>query len=638
MGTYVVDFETLPIEPRPDYPPKPVGVAIKEYGARQSKYLAWGHPSQNNVSRADARRHLASLWRKHTLIFHNAKFDLDVAQTHLGLEPPLPSRFYCTVLEAFLYDPNQEMLSLKPMSAELLDMPPDEETKLYEWIAQHVPAAKRAIADAEKKGNKFPRLGAWIGSAPGRLVGPYAKGDVIRTDRLHRLFQSHLDSEERAWYDRERRLLVYLLEEESQGIPINVEHLRNEIHRGDILLEKADSWLRKRLKLPNGVELSQKQKVADALESQSMVDGWALTDKGNRSMSYPNLQLCCTDEVFLDVWGFRSVLTTQLQTFARPWFEVASKHGHIYPSWNQVRQVNERSKGKAVGTRTGRLSSSPNVQNIPVHSRPVVRTHKEWAKWEHTETPAFMVPLACRRLSEIQLLNMREFIEAPRGSRLFDRDYAQQELHILAHFEKGALMRAYHSDPTLDVHEFARGLINAATGRKFGRKPVKNTGFGIIYAMGIGLLAEKIGVDYDTAALLRSTYLDALPGIKDVIKEMKQAASADEYVRTWGGRRFKCEPPATINGEWRTLEYRMINTRIQGSAADCTKQAMLNYFEHPDRDGRLMLFTHDQLTGMTKTRQANRQMRILKKCMESVEFRVAMPTTGAVAKRWSETK
>lgn len=638
MSTYVVDFETLPIEPRPDYPPKPVGVAIKEYGARKSEYLAWGHPTGNNASRSDAQSHLASLWRSHTLIFHGAKFDLDVGEVHLGLTPPPAERFHCTLLEAFLYDPNRQVLSLKPMSEELLDMPPDEKTKLDAWIAEHILEAKRAIAMAEKNGTRAPDMGKWIAYAPGRLVSRYAKGDVIRTDKLHRLFQAHLDDGERVAYERDKRLLLHLLEEEKQGVPINVAALQAEIERGEALLEKADVWLRDRLKLPKGVELSQKQKVADALESQRMVDGWIRTDKGNRSMAYESLQQTCTDEVFLDVWGFRSLLSTQLQTFARPWFETAASHGCIYPSWNQVRQVNERSKGKAVGARTGRLSSTPNVQNVSKAPPPVVRTEREWKKWDKTETPAFMVPLPCRSLSEIRLLNMRSFIEAPRGSKLFDRDFSQQELHILAHYERGALMRAYLDDPNLDVHHFARDLVNGATGRRFDRVQVKGTGFGIIYGMGIGLLAKRLGLDFDTAKLLKRTYLDALSGIQDVINEMKEAAAADEYVRTWGGRRFKCEPPAIINEELRTLEYKMINTLIQGSAADQTKEAAVRYFEHPKREGRLMLFSHDQLTGMSKTKAAKRQLKILKECMEGPEFRVAMPTTGTTCKRWSEAK
>ena len=55
----VADFETEAIEPRPYYPPRPVGVAIRWPG-RKTQYHAWGHPTENNCTFDDARRRLRS--------------------------------------------------------------------------------------------------------------------------------------------------------------------------------------------------------------------------------------------------------------------------------------------------------------------------------------------------------------------------------------------------------------------------------------------------------------------------------------------------------------------------------------------------------------------------------------------------
>ncbi|NIQ99206.1 MAG: hypothetical protein GTN78_03260, partial [Gemmatimonadales bacterium] len=139
-----VDFETTAILPRPEYPPVPVGVAILVEG-REPEYLAWGHPGKNNCERDFAIGRLAALWYKpeYRLIFHNAAFDLDVAETHLGLKMPPWQRFHDTQVMAFLVDPEHHTTRLKEIAAEYLGMAPEEQEDLFAWIRQHVPEARR---------------------------------------------------------------------------------------------------------------------------------------------------------------------------------------------------------------------------------------------------------------------------------------------------------------------------------------------------------------------------------------------------------------------------------------------------------------------------------------------------------------
>ena len=81
-----VDFETFGIEGRPDYPPEPVGVAIKVWG-KKSKYYGWGHPTRNNSTKKEAIKALKLAFKnKDGILFQNAKFDIDVAETHLGIK------------------------------------------------------------------------------------------------------------------------------------------------------------------------------------------------------------------------------------------------------------------------------------------------------------------------------------------------------------------------------------------------------------------------------------------------------------------------------------------------------------------------------------------------------------------------
>jgi len=52
--TIVADFETKKILPRPNYPPKPVSLALHWPGG-DYKLMAWGHPSGNNSTEKEAR-------------------------------------------------------------------------------------------------------------------------------------------------------------------------------------------------------------------------------------------------------------------------------------------------------------------------------------------------------------------------------------------------------------------------------------------------------------------------------------------------------------------------------------------------------------------------------------------------------
>ena len=119
----IIDYETDGIEKRPEYPPVPVGVAIKR--ASSCRYLAWGHPSENNCTRNDARDILRNHLKHDKCVFHNSAFDIDVGQTHLGL--PFPNDFEDTLFLGYLRDPRQKSLSLKPMADHRLNMTPNEQ-------------------------------------------------------------------------------------------------------------------------------------------------------------------------------------------------------------------------------------------------------------------------------------------------------------------------------------------------------------------------------------------------------------------------------------------------------------------------------------------------------------------------------
>ena len=124
------------------------------------------------------RARVAEVFRDYDVAFHNAVFDIDVAETHMKLTPK--RAVHCTMVGAFIKDPRVVTLKLKELSELWLGEPPTERDALRDWIINNVPEAKRS-----KKS-----WVAYISHAPGDLVAPYACGDVDRTFKLHRFVQA----------------------------------------------------------------------------------------------------------------------------------------------------------------------------------------------------------------------------------------------------------------------------------------------------------------------------------------------------------------------------------------------------------------------------------------------------------------
>lgn len=617
-----IDFETDAIEPRPKYPPRPVGVAIGWPGHGGRRYYAWGHPVGNNCTKAQAVKVLKAAYKSGDgLLFHNAGFDLDVAETHLGLPLPPWPRIHDTLFLAFLNNPYEQNLSLKPLADKYLDMPPDEQTELKDWIMANVrkPDGGR-IAPSQ--------WGAYIAKAPGDLVGRYAIGDIKRTGMLYRyLWPLVRGAKMQEAYDRERRFLIVKLGMERRGVPVDAGRLAADTKLWSRSLEQTDDWLRTKLKAP-GLDLDSNEDLADALEAAGKVKEWILTAKGNRSVAKKAIAEVLEDPEILSVMNYRGRLATCVRNFARPWLRMAEDGGRIYCSWNQVR--NNESGKNTIGARTGRLSSSPNFQNVPKHPD-LLAFSKSQAKRmqrmaEALEVMVLMLPPSMRRIA-IDLPNLRDYIIAGKGRKLNIRDYSQQELRILGHFEGAVLQEAYREDPTMDIHDLARTLINEMLMTNYPRKPIKNTGFGLIYGMGVGKLAGSINTDVDTARRLKDAYLSIFPGMKNLIKQLNHRARRGEPFRTWGGRVYYCEPERKIEGKMRNFAYKQLNTLIQGSAADNTKEAAIRYNDIA-QDGELLISVHDEFITSAPDKAADHEMELLRQAMEGVEFDVLMLSDG----------
>lgn len=606
MDIITIDFETEAINGNPIlHPPRPVGVAVWVPG-EEPAYLAWGHPSGNNCSRGDADSYLNKLIRSnYPLLFHNAGFDVSVANSFLRTNWLEWERIHDTMYLLFLADPYASTLSLKPSADRYLGMAATEQDELHNWILANIPGSTKKTA------------GAYISKAPGDLVGRYAVGDVVRTRKLFDLLHARIVEEgmEEA-YDRERRLFPIVYRGTQRGIRIDRDLLAWHEHVYSKCLEIAEGRLVTALG-GNQAILEHDDQLAEALDRVGAVKEWVLTKTGKRSMSKENLHI--SDPNIKMLMDYRSALSTCLQTFMRPWLEYSKTDGRLHPNWNQVKQYREGGNiWDKKGTQTGRLSSdSPNFQNVPSEF-----TNK---KGETLPVPDGLHPLPI----------MRRYCLPEQGHVWLKRDFSSQEIRILAHFEDGALCEAYRQDVNLDPHEMARQIINKMIGILYARKSVKITGFSIIYGTGATGLSLQLECPYIEAKTIKDAYLDAMPGVRDLMQDVQRRGRAGQSVRTWGGRIYYAEPPKVIDGRLREFAYKLLNYLIQGSAADQTKQSIIDWDDSNDHS--IFLATvHDEINISAPEDSWEFEMEILKEAMNKDRFDVPFASEGFVGPNWAD--
>lgn len=617
MRPYVVDFETEAISGDPNDPPHPVGAAVLEPG-KAPYYLAWGHPEGNNTTALRAKAILQDILRKQVCLFHNAAFDLMVAWKWLNVAIPPWERIHDTLFLVFLQDPHAKTLSLKPSAERYLGEPPTEQDELREHLLS------RGVIRRNQKD-----WGAYISKGHADVVGRYAIGDVERTLRLWEHLHPRMTEGMKTAYDRERKLLPILLRNEQEGIRLDYEALLIAERRYARAFRKADRLIRRKLGAPR-LNIDSNEDLAEVLKATGVVREFKKTPTGKDSVAKKSLTVdMFTDREVFQLLGYRNRLATALGTFIQPWLRLGAGKARVHTSWNQVRSTET---GGFTGTRTGRLSCSPNFQNIP-------------KTWEGFEQPEGLPPLPL----------MRRFILPDEGHVFLHRDYSQQELRVLAHFEDDILCDAYRKDPRLDIHTFVGNEIRILTGITLARGQVKILVFGMIYGMGLARLSEALKVDLDMARKVKWALRAAIPGLNDLENRLKARAKEELPIRTWGGRLYRCEEPTLVTGgetavetpngwgtvvanpvhrpEVRTYEYKMLNYLVQGSSADMTKEAIIRY-DAAKVHGRFLVTVHDEINISCPKKYAKKEMEILKAVMEGVEFDVQMLTEGKMGPNW----
>lgn len=614
MTLVAYDFETEEIKDYPQYPPKPVGISIYEKGGTPH-YYAWGHPTGNNCTEDEAIQAISKYWHsaEYELVAWNSPFDRLICHVHWGLPLNSAAKQHDGLVLAFLLDPHARELGLKPVAEKELGLPPEERDAVKDWLLSN------GVCKDSKRA-----WGAHISKAPGDLVGKYADGDTLRTLQLFELqYKKVVDSGMLRAYEREMALQPIMLAASIEGIPVSAENLKRDIDMYTEALARVDARIFELCGV-GPFNINSAAQLADAIDRVVPGIVWPLTKTGRRSTSKATMEhvLGSLQGELLALLQYRASVNTCVNTFMKEWLRQATHpegDGKIHCLWHTTRSDDG-------GARTGRLSSNPSFMNIPtLKSAKFAKCIELWE--EHLKD-----------LGIPGLPNVRYYIDTCNDDyAVAKRDFSSQELRVLAHYEDGPLLQAFKADPSLDLHQWACDKIKELTGIVITRKQAKTVAFSILYGSGLAKLAEGLHTDQDAARVIKDAYLDAIPGIAQLSTQLKARAKQGRPIRTWGGRQYYVEPPRfdPEEGRWRSFEYKMLNYLIQGSSADISKDAIIEY-DAKKQHGTFLLMVHDELVIKVHKDHLASEMQILKECMESVPLDCPLTSEGEVGRNYHE--
>ena len=332
--------------------------------------------------------------------------------------------------------------------------------------------------------------------------------------------------------------------------------------------------------------------------------------------------------------GGTKTKTGQWATGARALDELAEQ-GHKLPQmildWRQVSKlkstytdalpgfVNPRTHRvhtnyALASTTTGRLSSSdPNLQNIPVRTEDGRKIR-------------------------------RAFIAAP-GTKLVSADYSQIELRLLAEIARiEPLQKAFREG--LDIHAMTASEMFGVPIKGMPpeiRRRAKAINFGIVYGISAFGLANQLGIGREEAGAYIKKYFERFPGIRDYIEESKKYAKDNGYVLTLFGR--KCHYPEirASNASVRSFNERAaVNARLQGSAADIIRRAMIRMEDALAKHkltAQMLLQVHDELVFEVPDAEVEKTLPVVKQVMEdaplpAVSLSVPLQVEAHAADNW----
>ena len=476
-------------------------------------------------------------------IMHNAQYDAGWLR-RMGFT--VNGRIIDTMVIASLLDENRFSYSLNALAFDYLS-----KTK-----------SEKNLTEAARDFGVDPKAELW--KLPSMHVGPYAEVDAELTLELWNHFKT-LIAQEDLWsiVNLELDVLPVLIDMTWKGVRVDQDRVERT---RDFLLKEEKAVLAK-IKHMTGmnVEVWAAQSLAKAFDTVGI--NYPKTEKGAPSFTKSFLS-DHTHELPKMILRTRGLNKTH-GTFINTIMKHTAVDGRIHSHINQIRSDDG-------GTVSGRISmNNPNLQQIPARDPelgPMIRSlflpeeNEQWASIDFSQ-------------------------QEPRILVHYAHAYGKSQGHDMQGVQE--FVDGYQNDPDMDFHTMVADMA------KIPRKQAKTINLGMMYGMGVNKLSDQLDIPVDEAKKLVNQYHDRVPFVKmlmhGVMNKLNSRQSSGS-IRSILGRkcRFDLWEPDTFamnkalpykealneHGPTTRLKraytYKALNRLIQASAADMTKQAMVD--------------------------------------------------------------
>nr|DAZ84831.1 MAG TPA: DNA polymerase [Caudoviricetes sp.] len=555
-------------------------------------------------------------------IFHNAKYDIRVCRKTLGIDF---KPYWDTMLAAYCIDEN-ESHALKDLHLKYCDSTDTESLKF----------------DTLFRGFTFDQV-------PISVAYLYAAGDALKTFELYEYQKSILNRRNGGTFEVfntiEMPLITVVADMEDRGVCLDFEVCKNLHEKYHSIKEEREQTAQKVIsmyddqienyklshpncKLSTPVSLTSPIQLAilfyDILKLESP-DKKSPRGTGENILKHfaegKHKDLC---NAILDIRNVDKLLSTYVDKMPK----VVLEDGRVHANYNQY------------GAKTGRFSSSdPNLQNIPSHNKEIRQMFKAQDGYV--------------------LVGADYSQQEPMVTAHLSNDKKMQDAFIHGKDIYATIASLAFHKPYDECKEFRPdGTVNPAG--KERRSQAKSIVLGILYGRQIPSIGEQLGVSTKEAQKIYDSVLKAFPQLAKFIDESQTMAKEKGYVTTaWGRRRhlvdmqldryeftnlnfdplaFGTEQDTSVpesvkkqytqkldkafgwkrkndiiqqaynsgikikdnTGFIAQAERQCVNARVQGSAADMVKLAMIHINNDEmlkDLHFHLLLQVHDEVIG-----------------------------------------
>jgi DNA polymerase-1 len=497
-------------------------------------------------------------------------------------------------------------LALRLARAERLAVPSLKELYAEDTAWRQVPLSlffdlglAAYLLNPEERGYSFEQVCRLFEHDPDTApVHPEAHG--LRADTIAAALGKKLETAgmTRLMAELEMPLIPVLADMEAAGLAIDqeafAEFLRDvqeqiDVHSARIIELAGEDF-----------NIRSSQQLAEILFTRLELKKKGKTPGGAPSTSSTVLEKLRDDhEIVPEILEFR-MLEKLRSTYLAPLPRMVDARGRLHTTFNNL------------ATATGRLSSSgPNLQNIPIRGRMGGR--------------------------------MRACFTAAPGNLLAAADYSQIELRLLAHLSQDSgLIDAFVGGE--DIHSRTAGILFAKdTGEVTAeeRRNAKTINFGLLYGMGPQRLARELKISMAEAKKFIARYFERMPMVREFYDAIEEQAKKHGSVTTIMGRRRLLPDINSRNNNLQGQARRQaINTRVQGSAADIIKKAMIdaaNDGSLRELGAQLVLQVHDELLIEAPETTAQQAGERLREIMFSVaDLSVPLTVDMGVGENWGK--